>query len=189
MLSAAPWKGTLLCLYSCSFLFTHSEVWNTLSLPMPLNFSSRVFCTDSKIQAGFLCCVVLNSCPNAVWFFFWIAQRHFWNAACPALSRIFDDPGLWVKLIHTSWAIVSLINIGIAYSVSWLQFGLDDPGFKSRQRQGFFFSFTKLPDRLWGLPTHQWGQGQFYLYLFTPSFYETRPSFLRLVCRNNTFIL
>jgi hypothetical protein len=96
---------------------------------------------------------------------FCIAQRHFWNAACPALCRIFDDPGLRVvKLIHTSWAIVSLINIGIAYSVSWLQFGLDDPGFKSRQRQGFFF--TILPDRLWGLPTLQWGQGQFYLYRF-----------------------
>jgi hypothetical protein len=68
-------------------------------------------------------------------FFFCIAQRHFWNAACPALCKIFDDPGLRVvKLIHTPWAIVSLINIGIAYLVSWLQFGLDDPRFKSRQR-------------------------------------------------------
>jgi hypothetical protein len=79
--------------------------------------------------------------PKCYLILFCIAQGHFWNAACPALCRIFDDPGLRVsKLIRTSWAVVSLIN------------------------------------------------KQFYLYLFTP-FYETRPSFLRLVCRSNTFIL
>jgi hypothetical protein len=74
-------------------------------------------------------------------FFPSVAQRHFWNAACPAHCRIFDDPGLRVKSIHTSWAIVSLINIGISYSLSWVQFGLDDPGFRSRQRQGFFLFY------------------------------------------------
>jgi len=68
VLSAAPWKGTSRCLYSCSFLFAHSEIWNTSYLPKTLNFSSRVFCTDSKVQAGFLCCFVLNACPNAIWF-------------------------------------------------------------------------------------------------------------------------
>jgi hypothetical protein len=77
----------------------------------------------------------------------------FWNAAFPALCRIFNDPGLRVvKLIRASWAVVSLINIAIAYLLSWLQFGLDDPGFKSRQRQTFFLFYRTSRPALG--PTH-----------------------------------
>ena len=69
--------------------------------------------------------------------FLWIFSLPHWSSAIKSCTAHAASHGV-------------LSRSGVAKSVWWLGYGLNDRGLESRQRQDFFP--PKRPDRLWGQP-------------------------------------